>query len=157
MEELALPEDCIHVEITEEMAKAATAADFTCDNELWVCALDAEGAAAGAGVTAGMALVGFGKRALHSSATWAAVRQAAASADHPHVFSFAQTDAEAGAAAVARYEERQAQRAKEEAAEKERLEKARAAGEKRKAEVEDALAMLTADDEVRFNPILIRF
>ena len=47
--------------------------------------------------------------------------------------------------------------AKEEAAEKERLEKARAAGEKRKAEVEDALAMLTADDEVRFNPILIRF
>ena len=75
------------------------------------------------------------------------VRQAAASADHPHVFSFAQTDSEAGAAAVARYEERQAQRAKEEAAEKERLEKARAAGEKRKAEVEDALAMLTADDE----------
>ena len=104
MAELVLPDDCIHVEITEEMAKAATAADFTCDNELWVCALDAEGAAAGAGVTAGMALVGFGKRALHSSATWAAVRQAAASADHPHVFSFAQTDSEAGAAAVARYE-----------------------------------------------------
>ena len=43
MEELALPDDCIHIEITKEMAKAATAADFTCDNELWVCALDAEG------------------------------------------------------------------------------------------------------------------
>ncbi len=142
---LKLPDDSVHVEISAEAAQTATRQDFVVDDRLWVCDLNSDGLAAAAGVQVGMSLVGFGKRALDGhlygkSATWAAIRSAAAQTSFPHTFSFADVDSEAGKQAVAEYTA-----AKEAAAAKEA--EAQAAGEKLKAEIEEALELLTADNE----------
>ena len=158
-----LPAGCVDVEITEDMADAATKQDFVVDNDLWVCAIDAEGAAAGAGVTAGMSLVGFGKRALdghlgNKTATWALVRQAAGGTSYPHVFSFADVDADAGKAAVAAHDEKVAaaavahEAATAAAAVAQEAAVAAAADSEAKAaklkeEIEEALEMLCLNDE----------
>ena len=142
---LKLPDESVHVEISEEAAKSATRQDFVVDDRLWVCELNSEGLAAAAGVQVGMSLVGFGKRAVDGylygkTATWPAIRSAAARTSFPHTFSFADVDAEAGKQALAEYMEAKAAAAVKEA-------EARAAGERLKAEIEEALELLTTDDE----------
>lgn len=142
---LKLPDESVHVEISEEAAKSATRQDFVVDDRLWVCELNPEGLAAAAGVQVGMSLVGFGKRAVDGylygkTATWPAIRSAAARTSFPHTFSFADVDPEAGKQALAEY------RAAKEAAAAKQAE-ARAAGEKLKAEIEEALELLSTDDE----------
>ncbi len=114
------------------------------DEELWAVRLKADGAAADAGVRAGMRLIGFQGELIQRNVKWARLRTYAKTVPLPHTFTFAETNAEAGQAAVTAYAEAEATARAEAQAAKEAEE---LAARKLKAEVDDALTALTADTE----------
>ena len=91
-----------------------------------------------------MRLIGFQSELIQRNVKWARLRTYAKTVPLPHTFTFANTNTEAGQAAVTAYAEAEEAARAAAAAAKEATE---LAARKLKAEVDDALTMLTADNE----------
>ena len=128
------------LEITSKEEAGVKGRSFVLDEQLFVVATTEGGAASELGVDKGMRLVGFQGEIVQRNIKWSRLRSYAATQAFPHVFTFDATAAEAGAKAVAVYEEGIAA----EAVARQALEEAK---QKQLEEIVGALEVLTADNE----------